>query len=396
MSSTSLEQYAHRNPDSEASFNDSSPEIGEGKYKYVVKGTYKRSGVGAALKFLKSGTTFSSDCFLDDVRAAEAALPYIAGFHQYIAHTVFRGHVSIKINIPAVWEQSNGSLRGQRMLVEPLIRNFQKFNSNSGAADVTAAVAQALSHYSYHASDGRELLCDLQGGRIDSSYVLSDVVIMSMSKKYGKTDLGPTGIENWLHAHRCNQLCCQSWKNWTGARCLIRPVFSTTLSLDVATAPAVRHDCRRVRPSSIMFTQDSIKDRFQDGNTLLETALQIARQDIGKRDIRMITVVAFSDGRLFALDNRRLAVFRLLEMCGRVGTIKVEVVPLSRWAGEWDKKMTSTNGGAFIRIRSGNYRIGRNKQETNFPWLEQIRTAEPRQVMSDAQFSTFLANFTDE
>ena len=257
-------------------------------------------------------------------------------------------------------------------------------------------MAQALSHYSYHASEGTELLCDLQGGRHDSSYVLSDVVIMSASKKYGITDLGVTGIENWLHGHQCNQLCCPSWKNWSGARRLIQPVFSSTLAMDVTTAPAVGQVCRRVGPSSIMFTQDSIKNRFQDGNTLLETALQIASQDIGKRDIRMITVVELHDGRWFTLDNRRLAVFRLLEMCGRVASIKVEVVPLNRWAGEWNKKMTSSNGGTFIRIRSGNYQIGRNKQETNVPWLEQIRNAQPREVMSDAQFSTFLANFTDE
>ena len=136
-SSANFEQYANRNPDSRANFDPSSPAIGEGKYKFVLKGQYDRSRVGAALKFLKSGTTFSSDCFLDDVRAAEAALPYISGFHQYIAHTAFRGHVSIKINIPAVWEQSDGNLRGQKMLVEPFIGNFQKFNSNSGAADVT-------------------------------------------------------------------------------------------------------------------------------------------------------------------------------------------------------------------------------------------------------------------
>jgi hypothetical protein len=79
-----------------------------------------------------------------------------------------------------------------------------------------------------------------------------------------------------------------------------------------------------------MFCQDSIKNLFLDGHTLLETALQIAHQDIDKRDIQMIAVVEGNLRRLITLDNRRLAVFRLLEICGRVGTIKVEVVPLSR------------------------------------------------------------------
>ena len=154
-------------------------------YKYVTKGTYHASGSPVATKYLLTGTTFDSDCFLDDIRATEAALPYVAGFHQYIdTSTAFRGRVSIKLNIPAVWEQDREyhSVVGQKVLVEPFIDSFQKFNSNSGAADITATVAQALSHYSYHVSDGTELLCDLQGGKTGLCYVLSDVVLMSMSK----------------------------------------------------------------------------------------------------------------------------------------------------------------------------------------------------------------------
>jgi hypothetical protein len=344
-----------------------------------------------------TGTTFSSDCFLDDVRASEAALPYVAGFHRYIdTSTNFRGRVSIKLNMPQVWSQRDGALEGQNMLREPFIENFQKFNSNSGAADVTATVAQALSHYSYHTSDGTELLCDLQGGKIGNSYVLSDVVMMSTSKKYGNTDLGPTGIENWLHHHRCTQFCSSSWKKWSGARLLIQPAFSTTLTLDVATAPAVGQELIRVRPSTIKFTHDSIKDRFQDGHTLSDTAVQIARQDVGKRDIRMITVVRVADGRLFSLDNRRLAVFRLLEMCGKVGTIKVEVVSWSKWEDEWNRKVTTTTGGETILVRGGNYKIGKTVTGTNFPWLHMIQNANSRGTMPDAEFSIFLATFTDE
>ncbi len=105
------------------------------------------------------------------------------------------------------------------------------------------------------------------------------------------------------------------WTNWSVARSLFQPVFSTTMMLDAPTAPTVGHVFRRVKPSSIIFTQDSIKNQFQDGYSLSETVLQIARQDIGKRDIKMIAIVEISQD-LFALDKRRLAVFRLLEICG--------------------------------------------------------------------------------
>lgn len=230
----SLEFYANRNRGCTGIIGEET--IGEGKYKYVTKGEYDSNGEPMATKFLKTGTVFSSNCFLDDIRASEAALPYVAGFIDYIdTVTVFRGRVSIKLNMPTVGTQTNGSLRGQKVLCEPFILNFQKFNSNSGAADPTAAVAQALSHYSYHASDGAELLCDLQGGKVGNSYILSDVVVMSKGKVYGNTDLGVTGIETWLGAHRCTQFCCPGWKNWSGARRLIRPVFSSTTTLDMAT-----------------------------------------------------------------------------------------------------------------------------------------------------------------
>jgi hypothetical protein len=49
-----------------------------------------------------------------------------------------------------------------------MIEDFGKFNSNSGWAPVTGTAwtdaMQALSHFSYHDSDDKVLLCDLQGG----------------------------------------------------------------------------------------------------------------------------------------------------------------------------------------------------------------------------------------
>ena len=57
---------------------------------------------------------------------------------------------------------------GIKSLVEPMIENFEKFNSNTGWADMTGGASseamQALSHFSYHNSSGQFLLCDIQGG----------------------------------------------------------------------------------------------------------------------------------------------------------------------------------------------------------------------------------------
>jgi len=70
---------------------------------------------------------------------------------------------------------------------------------------------QALSHFSYHVSGGSYILCDLQGGVDRDAVVLTDPVILSRSSEFGVTDLGPSGIENFLGWHVCSRLCHQDW-----------------------------------------------------------------------------------------------------------------------------------------------------------------------------------------
>lgn len=49
--------------------------------------------------------------------------------------------------------------------------------------------------------------------------------------------------------------------------------------------------------------------------------------------VTMIRVVEHDDGCLYSLDNRRLAVFRLLQLAGRVRKIKAKVV--TKAPAEW-------------------------------------------------------------
>jgi len=48
--------------------------------------------------------------------------------------------LQIQLNVPRVWAQSEGYLKGKKVLVEPFIHNWQKFNSNSceGEDDYTS------------------------------------------------------------------------------------------------------------------------------------------------------------------------------------------------------------------------------------------------------------------
>lgn len=100
----------------------------------------------------------------------------------------------IKINVSEIWDfdETSGSesdesdesdtddngcwIRGSKVIQEPFIENYKKFNSNTGWHDSNSSwpkVMQALSHFSYHITAGQYLLCDLQGGIYKDSAILT-------------------------------------------------------------------------------------------------------------------------------------------------------------------------------------------------------------------------------
>ncbi len=196
----SIDQYELDNPSEEGSFRW----VGKGQYTSGV-----RNGQCAIFKWFKSGTVFEATFFAKDIKANDKATHIIEQFNcaRFLKQT-------IRINQPEVWTFVDGCQCGQKVLIEPFIDGYQKFNSNSGWADDTAPwprVMQALSHFSYHASGGQFVLCDLQGGVYSNEVILSDPVILSRSKDYGVTDLGPEGISNFFARHTCNEFCKAAW-----------------------------------------------------------------------------------------------------------------------------------------------------------------------------------------
>ena len=144
------------------------------------------------------------------------------------------------------------SLNGLWLLVEPeLDGRFTKWNNNAGAVlkgpdtsptgmrgasraptlglgaivedsdeeDEDGApievdeVPQAFSHFSYVASHGKQLVCDLQGvWNADDGFMLTDPVVHYVSStgkrhKNGATDRGIEGVQNFFKTHKCGPLC---------------------------------------------------------------------------------------------------------------------------------------------------------------------------------------------
>jgi len=107
--------------------------------------------------------------------------------------------------------------KGQNFLLErEIFGEFRKFNSNNGWTSKTgSAIPSAFSHWTW--ATQRKLVCDLQGyqGKPPGPkylgsryyYLFTDPAIMSAERRYGVTDLGTQGIENWFSVHECNEIC---------------------------------------------------------------------------------------------------------------------------------------------------------------------------------------------
>lgn len=221
-----------RENDSSTARVDLSNPIAEGAFRLVYKGEYKegrRKGQPCVCKIFKTGSVWEDSYFATDIKVIEKALHLV---EQWNAVKVI--DKTIQVNRARVWTFSDPPREGEKNLVEPFIKNWEKFNSNSGYVNSDgrrwSEAMQALSHYSYHISSGQFVLCDLQGGIYSDGAIITDPVIISRREgQYGPTDLGPDGISNFFAYHRCNDFCSSSWTRPRDARRLFAPKLGTSM-----------------------------------------------------------------------------------------------------------------------------------------------------------------------
>lgn len=204
----------------------------EGGFRWVAKGVYtegERKGQACVCKWFKTGIVFESTFWEEDVKASAKALEIVEAFNKVKAVDK-----QIRINVPGVWKflEGSGERTGSRFLCEPFIENYQKFNSSSGWKDESGPwpqVMQALSHFSYHITKGKYVLCDLQGGVYRNFVVLTDPVVLSTTQEFGVTDLGPDGISSFFNEHQCNKYCRSSWALPSHTKRHFTPIPGTTM-----------------------------------------------------------------------------------------------------------------------------------------------------------------------
>lgn len=192
----------------------SNRKLGDGTFRVCHEGTYvggNRNNQEAACKRFKTQwRSMEMEYFADDFKIADYAIMYAESWNNFCAHDeiilITKGNII-------------SSNSGIRYLVEPVIKNFKKFTSNSGWIEHsgcwTTDAMTAFSHWTYHASGGEHLVCDLQGRYRDnrryhsgkSRFELTDMAICSRSRSFGPTDLGEKGIESFFSNHVINQFC---------------------------------------------------------------------------------------------------------------------------------------------------------------------------------------------
>merc|ERR1711968_27131 len=116
------------------------------------------------------GSVYESSFFEQDIKATKVAGKIIRKFNE------LQSPKMVYLNEPEVWVDSKPEATGRaaKTLCEPFIEEYRKFNSNTAHIDEQYDTMQALSHYSYHQSDGQRIVLDLQGGYYGDYYILTD------------------------------------------------------------------------------------------------------------------------------------------------------------------------------------------------------------------------------
>eukprot|EP00047_Mylnosiga_fluctuans_P004940 m.237432 g.237432 ORF g.237432 m.237432 type:complete len:488 (-) comp13135_c0_seq1:190-1653(-) len=111
------------------------------------------------------------------------------------------------------------------ILAEPQLEGrFTKWNDNAGGkraagrAAVIDELPQVFSHFTWSATDGQQLVCDLQGvwNQYDG-FQLTDPVVHDGRHGPRRTNRGYPGIRKFFETHRCTALCHElGLKKWDG------------------------------------------------------------------------------------------------------------------------------------------------------------------------------------
>ena len=95
------------------------------------------------------------------------------------------------------------------VLLSDYKERFKKWNNNCGYVSETnySATLDAFSHWTYTVTEGFLMVVDLQGVDRDDKYILTDPSVHCKEPRFGLTNLGAYGMEQFFKSHRCGSVC---------------------------------------------------------------------------------------------------------------------------------------------------------------------------------------------
>ena len=165
----------------------------------------------------------------------------------------------------------------------------------------------------------------------------------------------------------------------------VNPDFDKDMGVDPLKAPQETQCYSYLRPSQIRFSHDDIGPVFSNKKySIKDTFLSLHRHELEPGDLPLMSVVEH-DGHYVSLNNRRLAVYRLLEMYSK-SKLKV-TVEIVEQTGDFSSRYSTQCHGEYAYLRHTPYWIGRTKEETNFDPFNHKLTKTPVAYSSDSEDS---------
>ena len=87
---------------------------------------------------------------------------------------------------------------------------FTKWNNSNGFLNKEefSPTLDAFTHWTYATTKGNLMVVDLQGVEQEKEYTLTDPSIHCKKPKYGSTNCGEVGMQQFLQTHKCDNVCC--------------------------------------------------------------------------------------------------------------------------------------------------------------------------------------------
>jgi hypothetical protein len=207
--------------------------MAQGEFRACYLGKDTVTGQPVVLKKFIKHTPMEENNWTADIQASREAQRFAKLFNAEI-----KSSKQITFIVPIVYECSPNICtpfrKGEKVLVEPFLGKdaYEKFNSNSGWENKNCgSTMAAFSHFTYHSSGGKMLVCDLQGVKADDGYILTDPVICSVQQAFGITDCGEEGIRSFFANHDCTELCKSTWRKHGSPKQYKKVIKGTTFLL---------------------------------------------------------------------------------------------------------------------------------------------------------------------